>query len=191
MNLKVVEIFHSIQGEGANFGMPAVFVRLANCNKNCIFCDTDWSVGADYTLPDLKTEVDAFSCRTIIWTGGEPTLQLTDEVLRFFPEYYHCIETNGSRPVPSLIDYISCSPKVKSEELLQNIPFAHELRFPVAIGDALPLLSSLPQADRYLVSPVFDDAELNQENLEYCVLLVKNNPPWRLSVQIHKLLNVR
>ncbi|MFV0366471.1 MAG: 7-carboxy-7-deazaguanine synthase QueE [Mangrovibacterium sp.] len=191
MNLKVVEIFHSIQGEGANFGMPAVFIRLANCNKTCSFCDTDWSVGTDYSLVELKSILGEFNCKTIIWTGGEPTLQLTDEVLQHFPEYYHCIETNGSRPVPSLINYISCSPKVNPEQLLKNISFAHELRFPIAIGDSLPDLSELPKADRYLVSPVFDDAELNEENLEYCVLLVKNNPPWRLSVQVHKLLNVR
>lgn len=191
MNLKVVEIFHSIQGEGANFGMSAVFVRLAYCNKTCHFCDTDWMTGEDYTLEKLKTEVDSYQCKTIIWTGGEPTLQLTDEVLRYFPGYYHCIETNGTRPVPSLINYITCSPKVKAEELKRNIPFVHELRYPIAIGDALPNLDQLPKADRYLVSPLFDDAEMNQENLEYCVLLVKNNPMWRLSVQIHKLLNVR
>ncbi|MFV0522190.1 MAG: 7-carboxy-7-deazaguanine synthase QueE [Mangrovibacterium sp.] len=191
MNLKVVEIFHSIQGEGVNFGMPAVFIRLTHCNKACIFCDTDWTVGTDYTLAELKAEVDTHNCQTIIWTGGEPTLQLTDEVLKFFPEYYHCIETNGTHQVPSLIDYITCSPKVKPEELLKNIRFANELRYPIAIGDSLPDLATLPKADKYLVSPVFDDAELNQENLEYCVLLVKNNPPWRLSVQIHKLLNVR
>lgn len=190
-SLKVVEIFYSIQGEGANFGMPAVFVRLSNCNKTCNFCDTDWTQGVTYSIPSLKQEVDAFGCKTIIWTGGEPTLQLTDEILSFFPEYYHCIETNGTNPVPSKIDYITCSPKVRAEELLKNITFAHELRYPIATGGSLPSLDSLPKADKYLVSPIFDDAELNQENLDYCVLLVKNNPPWRLSVQVHKLLNIR
>ncbi|MFV0290506.1 MAG: 7-carboxy-7-deazaguanine synthase QueE [Mangrovibacterium sp.] len=191
MNLKVVEIFHSIQGEGANFGMGAVFIRLSNCNKTCVYCDTDWSVGKDYSVEELKMEVDSFHCKTIIWTGGEPTLQLTDEVLKFFPEYYHCIETNGSNHVPSLINYISCSPKVKFEELRRNIPFAHELRFPIAIGDSLPDINLLPKANHYLLSPIFDEAELVPENLEYCILLVKNHHPWRLSIQVHKLLNVR
>ncbi len=189
--LKVVEVFYSIQGEGANFGMPAVFIRLSHCNKTCSYCDTNWNIGEDMSVEELYSEVKRHHCSNIIWTGGEPTLQLTEDVLIHFKEFYNCIETNGTNPVPKGIDYISCSPKVSVEELKTNVPFADELRFPIAAGDYLPDVNLLPKASKYLVSPIFDDEELNHANLEYCVLLVKNNTPWRLSMQTHKLLNIR
>ena len=108
--LNVVEIFHSIQGEGHNAGRSAVFVRLTNCNKDCWFCDTDWNVGTDMTAGEILEEVKKLSPPSdyhnnlLIWTGGEPTLQLTDDVLELFADYYNCIETNGTNPVPDKID---------------------------------------------------------------------------------------
>jgi len=199
--LKIVEIFHSIQGEGANVGRSAVFVRLANCNKNCSFCDTDWNKSTDMTVAEVLTEVkrlsnpNDFPNNLIIWTGGEPTLQLTNEILEHFSDYYNCIETNGSNPVPSLIRYISCSPKVNSEVLRRNFSRVGEFRYPVAVGDVLPAISELPQADHYFVSPLFVGEEKkrferNEENIRYSIDYVKQNPQWRLSLQIHKLLNI-
>jgi organic radical activating enzyme len=200
--LNVVEIFHSIQGEGANSGKSAVFVRLSSCNKNCNFCDTDWSVGVDMTVKQIFEIVDSYlhdsvyQHNLLIWTGGEPTLQLDDDILSCFSGYYNCIETNGSMPVPSKIDYISCSPKVSSAILKRNFTKVNELRFPIAVGDELPLISDLPAADHYFVSPIFvgnpkEMFSIDNDNVEYCIQLVKNNPQWSLSVQMHKLLNIR
>ena len=84
--LKVVEIFHSVQGEGANTGKSAVFVRLSHCNKNCWFCDTDWSVGTDMTVAEVLAEVKSISKpedypnNLLIWTGGEPTFVSVDDM---------------------------------------------------------------------------------------------------------------
>lgn len=199
--LNVVEIFQSIQGEGANFGRSAVFVRLSDCNKNCWYCDTDWSRGEAMTVLQIHEEVRRFSKaedypnNLIIWTGGEPTLQLTDEVLEHFSDYYNCIETNGTNPVPTRIQYISCSPKVKPEVLRINFNRINEFRYPIGVGDVLPDLSELPEADNYFVSPIFlgeDKKRFQQvdENIKYAIDLVSRNPKWRLSMQLHKLLNI-
>lgn len=194
--MKLVEIFYSIQGEGANFGIPSIFVRLAGCNKDCWYCDTNWSEGYDMTPEEVLEEVKKYPAKRIIWTGGEPTLQLDDDILALFDGYYSCIETNGTNRVPSRIDYIACSPKVSAETLNRNFEFVNEFRFPIGLGDELPDITTLPKADSYFISPLFLGEEkkrfdLDEACVNYCVELVKSNPQWRLSIQVHKILNVR
>lgn len=194
--LKVVEIFNSIQGEGANVGKSATFIRLSNCNKNCSFCDTDWDNGTEMTVEEILTEVQRYSSKMIIWTGGEPTLQLTAEILNEFKNFYQAIETNGTNPVPYGIDYISCSPKVGINTLNRNFDSVDEFRYPVVVGDKIPSIDELPLATNYFLSPIFvgeekKRLEINKKNLDYCLLLIQQDPRWRLSVQLHKLLNVQ
>lgn len=194
-SLTIVEIFNSVQGEGANQGRSATFVRLAYCNKRCSYCDTYWETGTEMTLDAIRAELEKYATRFLIWTGGEPTMQLDDEILGFFEGYTHAIETNGTNPVPSRIDYISCSPKVEQALLRQNFDHVNEFRFPVIKGDALPDIDELPVADNYFLSPVFDGEaqhcmEINFENLNYCLELIQKDPRWRLSVQLHKLIQV-
>lgn len=196
MNLKVVEIFYSLQGEGQNMGMPAVFVRLSNCNKDCWFCDTDWNQGTAMSIEQVLKQVQSFGCNNIIWTGGEPTLQLTEEVLSHFSSFYNCIETNGSNPVPKGIDYITVSPKVTPATLRRNFEHVNEFRYPISEGEFPPSISELPNADRYFVSPVFlgekqKRFELDKKNLNAAIEFAQNNHPWRLSIQMHKMLNLR
>ena len=199
--LNVVEIFKSIQGEGANAGKAAVFVRLAGCNLSCWYCDTDWSTGTKMKVSEVKEEVhklsnpDVYPDSLLIWTGGEPTLQLTNGILDLFKDYYNCIETNGTNPVPSQIAYISCSPKVSTDVLRKNFSHVNEFRYPVEVGKALPDISELPLADNYFISPVFLGEEKKRflkidENINYAIDFIKNNPQWRLSLQLHKLLNI-
>jgi organic radical activating enzyme len=185
--LKVNEIFYSIQGEGANAGMPAVFVRLAGCNLNCPFCDTEYESYTEMSIAEIKSEVVKYNCRNIIWTGGEPTLQLGNNTLKYFREFYNCIESNGTKLAPSKIDYITISPKVLYPKHYISGYHIDELRYPIANGDELPDINRLPQANRYYLSPI----DVSKENVDYCLKLIKENPQWRLSVQIHKLLNIR
>ena len=187
ISLKVNELFYSVQGEGANAGMPAVFIRLAGCNLNCSFCDTQHEAFTEMTVAAIKTEVEKYRCPNIIWTGGEPTLQLTAEIVRCFSDYYQCIETNGTREVPSGIDYIACSAKAPTELLNENFERLDEIRCPIQKGDILPDMRLLPKAERYYLSPI----DVSAENVRYCLQLIAENPTWRLSVQLHKLLGVR
>jgi organic radical activating enzyme len=192
MKLMVNELFYSLQGEGARAGEPSVFIRLAGCNLSCPFCDTNFSLTKKMNVSELLDKIKPFPCRWIIWTGGEPALQLRDEHIRFFREagYRQAVETNGTQPLPAGIDYIACSPKEYYGEVKKLIPVVHEIRIPLQKDDVLPDISSLPKADNYFISPVFDGDNMNKENVDYCIRLVKANPQWRLSLQIHKLIHI-
>ena len=207
MNLKVKEIFYSIQGEGGRSGAPSIFIRLAECNLNCWFCDTDWSTGTDMTLQQIKDAIFPYDAWWIVWTGGEPTLQLTEEVLDFFGGYMHAIETNGTNPVPKGIDYIAVSPKkeVSIATLKKNFPrrgfrfnsSVNEWRYPYGTGEnEPPNWQDLPSADYYYVSPLFMGKEkarftYDATNAAMCASFALKNPVWSISIQVHKLINVR
>jgi organic radical activating enzyme len=197
--LKVTEIFYSVQGEGARIGIPSIFIRLAGCNLNCWFCDTDWSESEYMTVDAVVQEVAKYPCRNIVWTGGEPTLQLTNVILKQFPKYHHSIETNGTNPVPTLIDYIACSPKghVTVRMLHDNFPQGvGEFRFLYESDSVeIPSVEMLPVAEHYFISPLFLGEEkkrflLDEEKVRQAVDFVKQHDCWRLSIQIHKIINV-
>ncbi|MDR1504689.1 MAG: 7-carboxy-7-deazaguanine synthase QueE [Prevotella sp.] len=192
MKLIVNEIFYSLQGEGGRTGEASVFIRLTKCNLACSFCDTDFADGDEMSVDEILEAISVYPCKWIIWTGGEPTIQLKDEHLAAFREhgYKQAIETNGTRRVPSLIDYITCSPKQDYETIKNRIPFVHEIRMPIQAGDPVPDISIFPQADNYFLSPVFDADKINVENVAYCVELIKQHPQWRLSLQTHKLIHI-
>ena len=119
------EIFYSLQGEGVHMGKPSIFIRLSKCNLRCSFCDTEFDSGHEMSLEAIHEAIKQWPSRRIIWTGGEPTLQLTDEVVAYFKAlgYHQSIETNGTRRPPRGLDYITCSPKKEAMGLLQrNFP---------------------------------------------------------------------
>ena len=140
MSLIVNEIFYSLQGEGARVGEASIFIRLSKCNLACEFCDTEFESGKEMSIEAILKTIEQYPSKWIIWTGGEPTLQLRDEHLKPFKEkgYMLAIETNGTRAVPSLIDYIACSPKVNYTAIKNKIPCVDEIRIPIKEGDILP-----------------------------------------------------
>ena len=196
----VCEIFTSLQGEGANFGHLATFVRLAGCNLSCDFCDTDFSFGEKYTLDELVSAVRKEGTSFLIWTGGEPLLQLTEETLLRFKRlgYRQAVETNGTKRPPEGLDYISCSPKVDLQTLWKNFEGIEvgEFRYPVAKGLEIPSIDDLPSARNYFLSPIFEGKAdsgkelFSQDNLALCMDLIRKDPRWRLSVQMHKFLRI-
>lgn len=197
--LRINEVFYSLQGEGVQTGMPAIFVRLCHCNLSCSFCDTEFDDGVDMTPKDLLYKIQQYPSKEIIWTGGEPTLSLTEEAVYFFKGYGYrqSIETNGTRPVPAGIDWITCSPKPEAISLLlKNFPNGvQEIRWPLSVDAPDPLpITSLPASENYCVSPVIlpqDTIYPPQGALKRCVEFVQKNPQWRLSLQMHKLIGIR
>jgi organic radical activating enzyme len=106
--MKVSEIFYSIQGEGINAGKPAIFIRLAGCNLRCtketvgFDCDTTyaWTEGVEMSPKEVIDEIRKYDCSHVVFTGGEPTLQMT-EIFRIIDilvglGYTFEIETNGT-----------------------------------------------------------------------------------------------
>lgn len=206
LRLKVVEIFQSIQGEGRMSGTPMVFIRLAGCNLSCNFCDTYWRGGTDMTLEEILKKVLEVNGGVppvwILWTGGEPTLQLTSEHTRYFHTQlgaYQAIESNGTRIIPGFINYITISPKqadLRPGMLRISVgrDKVNEIRIPFQLGDTLPDLENLLSADHYFISPVFDvpPTPLSSRLIYACLQVLKKDKTgrWQLSVQLHKLLNI-
>ena len=193
MNLKVKEIFYSLQGEGGRQGAASIFVRLSGCNLKCNFCDTDFSGGEDMSLEQILLQISLFPCRWMIWTGGEPTLQLTDECLLFFKQagFRQAIESNGYHRLSTLLDYTVVSPKGTTDYAKQINPKVDEVRLPVHENDRIPPVESLPEAEFYFLSPIFTkNPEETKANIDYCIQQIKQNPQWRLSLQMHKWIGI-
>lgn len=200
--LRVNEIFFSLQGEGGLQGTPAVFVRLQGCNLKCSYCDTEFDTGDEMTLEQIHNEIkqqcvpNVILPTWIIWTGGEPALQLTREDVAYFKEkgFKQAIETNGTHEVPSNLNYITVSPKVPIRILEKHFSgrIIDELRFPVKSGDKLPeWFSSRLCVKSYFLSPIFDGDNINMENTAWAMRLCLENPHFRLSIQVHKLLGIQ
>ena len=129
--MKISEIFESIQGEGNNAGKPAVFLRTAECNLKCVWCDTkytwDWK-NYDYSkevneisIKEVRQSLEQFRVRHLVITGGEPLMQQDDlaELLTFLkPKFYVEVETNGTilpnNTLSVLVDQWNVSPKTKN-----------------------------------------------------------------------------
>lgn len=117
---QINEIFYSLQGEGFYAGQASVFVRFAHCNLQCPFCDTEFqTIAYSFNKLELESFVLALlekeqvaSKPNIIFTGGEPTLQLCENE-PLFDGFYRCIETNGYKIAPSWIEWVTFSPKHK------------------------------------------------------------------------------
>ncbi len=179
---KVNEIFYSLQGEGYYTGTPAVFLRFSGCNRRCAFCDTDFADGRMMDSNEIVAEISRFPARHLVVTGGEPTLQLDSELInaikaaRFFIQ----IETNGSNPVPTGVDWVTCSPK----DAPWQIGRIDELKIVYQGQDVEQIAELLPAARHYL-QPC---SGLNTaETIDY----ILSHPRWRLSLQTHKLIDIR
>lgn len=187
------EIFYSLQGEGVRAGEPSIFLRFAKCDLNCWFCDTDFENGVKMSASEIVLALKKLSksCQWVICTGGEPALQLDENLINVLHDagFKIAIETNGRTMLPSGIDYIVCSPKTKSSDI--KITKADELKYVIKSGDRLPKPPF--RAKSQIISPMFDpdSTSVTNENLQYCIDLVKENPEWRLSVQQHKIWGVR
>jgi len=191
--LLVNEIFYSLQGEGARKGSPNIFVRFAQCNLECGFCDTEFESFRELTVDELLEECGRFLCKNIIFTGGEPLLQLTGDVVRIFKKagYFLAIETNGTITPPKGLDWIAVSPKVAEHVVAKKFNGVHinELKYVRNKSQGIP--RPKVNADHYFISPEFDGDYPNKANIDHCIELVKENPGWKLSVQEHKLLKIR
>lgn len=190
--MTVNEIFYSIQGEGARSGEPSIFVRLSGCDLACGFCDTEFESGKEMTLDQLREFIGQWPCKWIVWTGGEPMLQITAEIVDYFHEagYRQAIESNGNHPIPAEIDWRVVSPKVAEHVLKRNFPFGvDELRYVRHAGHTAVPKPSIT-AQRYYLSPIFDGNTPNEANVRHCMKLALENPQWRISLQTHKLLRV-
>ncbi|HYT69761.1 MAG TPA: 7-carboxy-7-deazaguanine synthase [Gemmatimonadales bacterium] len=212
MSYAVKEIYYTLQGEGANTGRPAVFLRFAGCNlwsgreadradAVCGFCDTDF-VGMDGpgggrfdTAADLAGAVAAAwpgdgtapARRFVVCTGGEPLLQLDVPLIAALHRngFQVAIETNGTRAVLPGIDWICVSPKAGAELVVRS---GDELKLVFPQRGAEPERYVALAFGHFFLQPM--DGPERAPNTALAVRYCLAHPQWRLSLQTHKVLGI-
>jgi len=203
----VKEMFLTLQGEGAQAGRRAVFLRFAGCNlwsgreqdraaAQCGFCDTDF-VGTDGANGG-RYEAAALARRAadlwggeeggfVVVTGGEPLLQLDAALLDALHGHGFeiAVETNGTLPAPAGIDWICVSPKAGTQ-IVQRSGDELKLVWPQPGIDPEEL--SAWDFDHFLVQPM--DCAEGEAARAAAIAFVMEHPRWRLSLQTHKLLGL-
>jgi len=209
MTYTVKECFLTLQGEGAQSGSRAVFLRFAGCNlwsgreedrasAQCRFCDTDF-VGTDGEGGGKFTSAEALAGhvtalwgegedqRLVVITGGEPMLQL-DRVL---VEALHArgfrvaAETNGTLPAVEGLDWICVSPKAGTEVVQRQ---GNELKLVWPQDGIDPAALEGWAFDHFLVQPM--DCAEREATLQAAIRLAMDRPRWRLSLQAHKVIGL-
>jgi 7-carboxy-7-deazaguanine synthase len=205
----VKELFYTLQGEGAHAGRAAVFCRFAGCNlwsgreddraaATCTFCDTDF-IGTDGegggrfdTAEALAAAISATwhgqdGERYVVFTGGEPLLQLDQALLdATHAQMFTCaIETNGTKPAPDGVDWICVSPKAGAPLYLTA---GSELKLVYPQADLLPEGMANLAFDHFWLQPM--DGPRRVENTQAAVAYCLAHPKWRLSLQTHKVIGI-
>lgn len=193
---KINEIFYSIQGEGFHAGTPAVFVRFSGCNLHCAFCDTRHQVHTLMSEEAIVKAVAACPARLVILTGGEPSLFVTDGLVDKLHkvEKYVAVETNGTHPLPATIDWVTLSPKDGfCDNAAIRLEQCDELKL-VYNGQpeaTIERYAEFPAGHYYLQPCDTGDEQENRrivrETVDYCL----KHPHWNISIQLHKVLQVR
>ena len=207
----IKEIFYTLQGEGANAGRAAIFCRFTGCNlwsgrekdrdrAICKFCDTDF-VGTDGTMGGQYKTAEALveamqglwpnnqkKNKFVVLTGGEPLLQVDSSLIKQLHEHDFevAVETNGTIPLPSGIDWVCVSPKQGTK---LRVTKGNEIKIVYPqIGLRLVEFENM-SFDHFFLQPMDNVDRVGNTNL--CVNACLENPKWRLSVQTHKEIGIR
>jgi 7-carboxy-7-deazaguanine synthase len=208
MTYAVKECFYTLQGEGAQAGRAAVFLRFAGCNlwsglerdraqAVCRFCDTDF-IGVDgdgggkFTTPEAVA--DHVAARWpgggrpfVVCTGGEPLLQLDETLIAALHArgFEVAVETNGTIDAPASLDWICVSPK--SVAALKQVR-GSELKLVYPQADAVPEQFAGMAFDNFFLQPM--DGPAREANTAACIAYCLAHPQWRLSLQTHKITGI-
>lgn len=211
MTYSVREIYYTLQGEGAQTGRPAVFLRFAGCNlwsgreadraaAVCRFCDTEFvgtaglGGGKFATAESLAAAVDArwpsgCSGRYVVCTGGEPLLQLDTPLIDALHDagFEIAVESNGTLAAPAGIDWLCISPKAAAPVVQRT---GHELKlvYPQEEEEAQPENFEDLAFEHFFLQPLDGPnlAENTRLAVDYCLA----HPRWKLSLQTHKVLGI-
>jgi organic radical activating enzyme len=189
----LVEIFKSLQGEGRNMVRPVVFVRFAGCNLKCPWCDTDVSTRFESTLEELLSEIRFFNLKSVIFTGGEPSLvKGIPELVEALKEdgFWIGVETNGTVDPGwfAFVDYLAVSPKRGANLAVDR---ADEVRVVAEDEKTYEFCEKLREkisATDYYVSPCDHDGQIDFATAKSVLSKLQG---WSLSVQLHKILGFR
>lgn len=195
--LPIMEAFYTIQGEGAHQGKAAYFIRLGGCDVGCVWCDVkeswDAKLHPQVGINDIVEEAARQQARLAVITGGEPLMHdLTELCNALHAKGFSInIETSGAHPLSGDLDWVCLSPKKFKAPLPEIYEQADELKIIVYNK------SDFKWAEDYAVR-MRPDCQLflqpewskSDQMLPQIVDYVKNHPQWRISLQVHKFMDI-
>lgn len=195
--LPVMEAFYTLQGEGAHQGRAAYFIRLGGCDVGCVWCDVKDSWDASkhpvISVEEIVAKASSYRGRLAVITGGEPLLHQLDILTNALHTagFETNMETSGSSPLTGHWDWICLSPKKFKVPLPEVIEKANELKVVIFNKHdfkwAETYATQVPSDCLLYLQPEWEKAnEMTPLILDY----IKENPQWRLSLQVHKYLNI-
>ena len=212
MKYSVKEIYLTLQGEGSHAGRVAVFCRFSGCNlwsgketdrlsAECQFCDTDF-VGTDgkgggkfnsseelagTINTEWESNVDLNGFKLVVFTGGEPALQISQELIDTLRTLgFECaIETNGTVPLRATLDWVTVSPKIFGKLAVSS---GHELKLVFPQKLISPDMYRDLHFKYFFLQPM--DGVDYKENLRLTIAYCLKNPQWKLSIQTHKYIGI-
>ena len=197
IELPVMEEFLSVQGEGANAGSVAWFIRLGGCDVGCVWCDVKESWEYDkhpiFSVEQLvKNAIDS-GAKNVVVTGGEPTLYdllpLTQALRKKGLKTW--IETSGTNMISGDWDWICLSPKKFKKPLDEALKMAHELKVIVLNKTDLSWAEGMiPKLDSDCLLYLQPEWEKRNKSSELIIEYVKKHPEWRVSIQTHRYLDI-
>lgn len=197
ISFPVMEHFYTIQGEGAHQGRAAYFIRLAGCDVGCVWCDVkdSWDAGRHpfLTIAELLEAITKTPAGLVVITGGEPLMHDLSALTKALQDrgLETNIETSGAHPLSGDWNWICLSPKKFKAPLPAILPLANELKIIVFNKSdfdwAEKYAVQVSPSCRLYLQPEWDKAaEITPLIVDY----IKAHPQWRLSLQVHKYINV-
>ena len=192
-----MEHFYTIQGEGFHQGRAAYFIRLGGCDVGCVWCDVkdSWDV-SKHPLIEVDKLVDIVAqtpATLVVITGGEPLMHDLGYLTKALKArgFETNIETSGAYPLSGSLDWICLSPKKFKSPLASVVPFANELKVVIFNHHdfkwAEQYAAMVAPSCKLFLQPEWDKAPVvTPLIIEY----IKQHPRWRISLQIHKYINV-
>ena len=190
---KIHKISYSLIGEGYFSGSPAVIISFAGCNLHCSFCDSLHDDGTNMSLYQIVNEIKKYpKVDLVLLTGGEPAIfidqDLIDAIKRTGKKII--IETNGTKKLPSGIDWVTLSPKhsfAGGDAAPVVLTECNELRV-VYLGQDISQYAAIKADHRYLQPCYCEEKEMRNYILQSCINAVMANPNWSLSLQIQRII---
>ena len=193
----VMEMFHTIQGEGMHAGTSSFFIRLGGCTVGCTWCDSKGSWPLDshpkLTIGQIIENAKAQPFKIVVVTGGEPLMHDCDDLVEAFQRegFKVHVETSGTEPLTGNFDWITFSPKKFKAPLPEFYRYADELK--VIVFHPSDLKWAQEHADQFKTDPeCYLQPEWSKKDLRMQDILkyISAHPEWKLSIQGHKYLGI-
>ncbi len=195
--LPLMEDFYTIQGEGFYQGHAAYFIRLGGCDVGCVWCDVkeSWDAAAhpSVTIEEMVNRAKNSGSELVVITGGEPAMynltSLTQALINVGLRTH--IETSGAYPLTGTWDWVCFSPKKFKAPVASIYPQADELKVIIYNKSDFAWAEEFeqkvkPECKRYLQPEWSREKEMLPQMIAY----VKAHPEWRISLQVHKYMNI-